>query len=484
MKINLINTSFENIKEDIHIIFLKNLKNLEKSDKKYLNDIGFEAKEAQSVFYKQRLFVGLNKLKEEDLKIACSVAINKLKQTKYKKILISLVSQEKELALEDLIEGLLLGEYAFLKYKKEKIKKKFDVFIDIKNSLIKEDDLKKILNSCSSICENVNMVRDIVNTTAEDFNPKTMSEVARNIARNSSLECKILGEDYLQKNNMNAMYAVGRASRHESQLIHLTYKPKEDKNSNSFSKKEKGVIVLVGKGLTYDSGGLSLKSSLGMINMKCDKAGGAAVLGIMKSLESLACDYEVHGIIGAVENMIGADAFKPGDILIAKNGTSIEVRNTDAEGRLVLADCLCYAQDELKNIDYIFDIATLTGSCITALGSYTTAVMGHNKNLKKKMQKASNQTGELIGVLPYNRYLFPIIKSNIADITNSTGSTGGGTILASMFLDKFIKNKNKNKWLHLDIAGSAFHEKSWAYNKAGASGSSVRLLLKFIKNLK
>lgn len=457
------------IKCDLELITLKTLKNLDKKDKKRLKDLNFSCQANSIEIINNKIFLGLASKKQEDLKIAFSSLVRKLKKTKFK----TLVMYQNELNFEAIVEGLTLGSYEFTKYKSVKVKKEvLEINIVVaENSLsILELELKKYQN----IYKNVNMVRDIVNTSAEDFTPLSMSNKAKEIAKENSLLCKVYGEPYLLKNDMNTMYAVGRASRHESQLIHLTYKPKNPK----------GVVVIVGKGLTYDSGGLSLKSGAGMINMKCDKGGGAAVLGLMSSLKDLNYPFEVHGIIGAVENMIGGDAFKPGDILVAKNKTTIEVRNTDAEGRLVLADCLCYAQDEVENIDYIFDIATLTGACITALGSYTTAVMGHSNKLKKKIFKASRDSGELVGELPFNRYLFPIIKSNIADITNSTGSAGGSSILASMFLDKFIKKENKNKWLHFDIAGSAFNDKGWGYHSSGATGAGVRLLLKFLKNLK
>ncbi len=217
-----------------------------------------------------------------------------------------------------------------------------------------------------------------------------------------------------------------------------------------------------------------------MISMKCDKSGASSVLGIMNTLNAIECEYEVHGVIGAVENMIGGDAFKPDDILKAKNGKTIEVRNTDAEGRLVLADCLCYAQDNIKNIDNIFDFATLTGACIIALGEYTSAVMGHSKKLKKKIELSAENSGELVGFLPFNRYLPTMIKSNIADIVNSTSSKAGASITAALFLDNFIKKENKNKWLHFDIAGPAYREKEWGYNPYGATGVGVRMILDYL----
>lgn len=355
---------------DINIVVLKSLKELKKEDKHLLKQSGFNAKEGEVLFQKKRLYVGANKLKGEDLKIAFSNAIKAILKTKYINIKISLVNKDKELNLKEIVEGLVLGSYSFNKYKSKKEEKELNVFIDNKDSKHKKTDLQNELNETIAICESVNLVRNIVNTTPEDFTPITMAEKAKEISFANGLECKIKGEEYLEKHGMNAMLAVGRASRHESQLIHLTYKPKNPK----------GKIVLVGKGLTYDCGGLSLKSAEGMVSMKCDKSGASAVLGVMNSLNAISCEYEVHGILGAVENMIGGDAYKPDDVLVARNGKTIEVRNTDAEGRLVLADCLCYAQDEIKDIDYIFDLATLTGACIIALGEYTTGVMGHNKN--------------------------------------------------------------------------------------------------------
>jgi len=471
MEIKLFNSNKKNIKNDLELVVLENLKNIDKKISKKLKKIGFEGKESQECFFENKLYIGATSLKNEDLKIAFSHAIRVLQKTKFENILISLVGQ-KELNIKDLTEGLILGAYTFQDYKSKKKESKVTIFIDVKDSKKSLEELNKDFEETNKICNSVNMVRTIVNTTPEDFYPKSFSKKAKELAYENNLECKILGEEYLLDNGMNAMLAVGRASRHESQLVHLTYKPK----------KPKAKVVIVGKGLTYDAGGLSLKQN--MVSMKCDKSGGSAVLGILEAVAKLKLDVEVHGIIGAVENMIGGDAYKPDDVLKAKNGVTIEVTNTDAEGRLVLADCLCYAQDEIKDIDSIFDVATLTGACIVALGEYTTGVMGHSEKMKKKIQKASNKSGELVGFLPFNRYLPPMLKSNIADIVNSPGSRAGSSITASLFLDKFIKKENKNKWLHLDIAGAAYREKVWGYNSFGGTGASVRLLVEYIKGIR
>ena len=477
MNIKLINTNKENIEENIEIVLIKNLKKVDKKDKKVLKSIDFTKTSKKTFLHlaSKKLYVHCTAFKGEELKVLLSNTIRELKQYKFKSLKIAIVQENKELAIKDICEGLILGNYVYERYKAKKTKFKTNIFIDIKASKKELKSLELEFKNTRIITSSVNMVRDIVNTTAEDYTPETMSEDAKKIAKENDLTCKIYGEDYLQKNNMHTMLAVGRASRHESKLIHLHYKPKT---------KALGKVILVGKGLTYDSGGLSLKPTSGMINMKLDKGGGSAVLGVMNSLRELNYPYEVHGIIGAVENMIGGDAFKPGDVLYAKNKVSIEVRNTDAEGRLVLADCLCYAQDEIKDIDYIFDVATLTGACITALGTYSTGIMGHSDKLKNKMKKASFNSGELVAELPFNSYLKPIINSKIADISNSTGRAGGASILAALFLDRFIKQENKNKWLHLDIAGPSYAESPWGYNSYGATGAGVRLILEFINNLK
>ena len=300
-----------------------------------------------------------------------------------------------------------------------------------------------------------------------------MAELAKKIAKDSNLECTIHGEKYLEKNGMNAMLSVGRASIHESKLIHLAYKPENAKKK----------VVLVGKGLTYDSGGLSLKPADYMVTMKSDKSGGSAVLGIMSAVAKLNLPIEIHGIVGAVENMIGGDAYKPDDVLKAKNGKTIEIRNTDAEGRLVLADCLCYAQDEIEDIDYIFDYATLTGACVVGVGEYTIGVMGNDTILKRDVVANTLQAGEYATTLPFNRFLRKTIKSEIADICNIANTRYGGAITAGLFLDNFIYEENKDKWAHLDIAGPAFVEKAWGYNPHGASGAGVRATLQFFKNL-
>ena len=220
-----------------------------------------------------------------------------------------------------------------------------------------------------------------------------------------------------------------------------------------------------------------------MVTMKMDKAGACATLGMIKAASELKIETEVHVFIGAVENMIGGDAYKPDDVLLTRSGKTVEVRNTDAEGRLVLADVLDFAQTRVE-ADYLFDFATLTGACMVALGQYTTGVMGHSNRLKHNISKSASASGELTAPLPFNRHLKTLLKSGIADLSNISSKPYGGAITAGLFLDNFIKKENKEKWLHFDIAGSAYTETPWDCNVYGGTGAGVRMISEFLKNLK
>ncbi len=465
-----LNLTTKKIDVDVEIILVKNKKI--KSDKEILELLKFTGKDEECVLLAEskKIFVGCQTNDSDNIRIAVATAIKKLNTTNFKSASIKCKDN-----LSAFVDGCELGNYSFEKYKSKKDNESDN---EEKNIYIEVDDINKEIQKefeqAVAVCNAVNLVRDFVNTAPDDFYPSVMAQEAIKISSNNKLECKILDEDYLEQNGMGAMLAVGRASRHRSKLIHLSYKPK---------KKAKKKVVLVGKGLTYDSGGLSLKPSDFMTTMKSDKSGGSAVLGIMNVISSLNLPIEVHGIVGAVENMIGGDAYKPDDILTAKNGTTIEVRNTDAEGRLVLADCLCYAQDEISDIDYILDFATLTGACVVGVGEYTNGIMGNNNELNQKVVNDALKSGELACMLPFNRYLKKTLKSEIADICNISNTRYGGAITAGMFLDNFIKEEYKQSWVHIDIAGPAYVEKAWGYNPYGASGAGVRLAVEFLKSL-
>ncbi len=372
------------------------------------------------------------------------------------------------------MEGALLGSYRFERYKSKKEEHQQRTLIisleDYSDKHLNLAPAQKAVEEAIMIIEATNMAKDIVNTAPQDMTPAKLAERAEQIAAEyDDVTCTIGDAAFLEAQGMGAFLAVARASSNPPRLIHLVYAPQEAQKR----------IVFVGKGLTYDSGGLSLKPSEHMVTMKSDKSGAAAALGILKGAAALKLPFEVHAIIGACENMIGGNAYKPDDILTAKNGTTIEVRNTDAEGRLVLADCLCYAQEQYP--DYLFDLATLTGACVVALGEYTTGVMGHDSTLKHEVLSATSKSGELASTLPFNRYLKKLLKSEIADISNIASSRYGGAITAALFLDHFIDEAYKSRWIHLDIAGPAYVEKAWGYNAPGASGAGVRMCLYWLK---
>lgn len=471
MSIKLINKNISDIDSEILIEFLKKDELAECEHSDILQKAGFKAEQDTTCFLYEKgiLFCGVDSKKSDDLRSAASCMIKMLKSSNYKSAKISVISKS---TLSALVEGIVLGGYEFNEYKSEPKKAALEE-ISLAVNDFDFSELETIFNETLIVANATCFTRDIVNRAPQEINPQTLAHVAQTLAYDNSLLCNILQEDDLAKENMNAMLAVGRASVHGSALIHLAYKPANPKK----------VITLVGKGLTYDSGGLSLKVPTSMVTMKMDKAGACAVLGIIKAVSELKLDIEIHAFIGAVENMVGGNAYKPDDVLVSRSKTTIEVRNTDAEGRLVLADVLDYAQDKVK-ADYIFDFATLTGACMIALGQYTTGLMGHSHKLKHDISRAGSDAGEMISSLPFNRHLKKLLKSEIADISNTASKPYGGAITAGMFLDKFIRDENKNKWMHFDIAGTAYTETPWDCNVYGATGAGVRLMCEFLRDIK
>jgi len=464
MNINLVNKTKSDIK--VRYFTKDDLKNSKYY--KRLNLFGFKADEDSICFLHEKnlLACGVKDYTQDNLRSVTSVAIKALKSSNYKSTSFDVDST----TIKAIVEGIVLGGYEFNNYKSTTKKSALkNIYLQTQDM----DSVQKTFQEVIIVAEATCFTRDIVNTTPQDLNPITFAKLAKKLAKENSLECNILGEKELKEERLNAMLAVGRASIHDSKLIHLVYKPKNAKK----------IITLVGKGLTYDSGGLSLKPATSMVTMKMDKAGGCAVLGMIKAVSELKLDVEVHIFIGAVENMIGGNAYKPDDILTSRSKKTIEVRNTDAEGRLVLCDVLDYAQEKVK-ADYIFDFATLTGACMVALGSYTTGIMGNSKRLKHEFLKCGSKSGELVSSLPFNKHLKKLLKSDIADISNVASKPYGGAITAGLFLDNFIKEENKNKWLHFDIAGSAYTESPWDCNVYGGTGAGVRMMSEFLKNIK
>lgn len=481
MKIEIKDKKLKEIQADLEIVFVldKELDHKFIEDKKELKKLNFEGGQDSTCLlaHSDRLYVGLDSLESFNLRVGAAKAIKAMKSTNYKSIKVASYIDQDESSIKAMVEGFVLGKYSFEKYKSKKSQHTIESitistqsFNDNKPNM---EQAKEMIKSAKVVATSTNFTRDIVNTTPDDCYPEVMADIATNLAKEHGLSCTILKPSELKEQKMETLLAVARASRHRPRVIHLAHKPK----------KPKAVVSIVGKGLTYDSGGLSLKPSDFMVTMKADKSGGSAVLGIMRAVAKLDLPIEVHGFVGAVENMIGGDAYKPDDVLVAKNGKTIEVRNTDAEGRLVLADVLGYAQQEVK-ADYLFDMATLTGACVVGVGEYTSGVMSNNKEVSDLVLNASEKvSGELVTKLDFNRYLKGTLKSKIADICNISSTRYGGAITAGLFLSEFIDEDHKDKWAHIDIAGPAFVEHEWGENPAGASGAGVRLMLSVLESL-
>lgn len=312
--------------------------------------------------------------------------------------------------------------------------------------------------------------RDLVNEVPSEMSPGALKEAAEGIAKSSKgVTIKVLNRAQAKKLGMNAFLAVASGSTTEPYFLHLTYTPPKP------SKKE---VVLVGKGITFDSGGLSLKPSDGMITMKADMGGAATVLGVFSELDALEPAVTVHGVIATCENMPSGSAYRPGDVVRAMNGTSIEVLNTDAEGRVTMADSLSYASKLEPNA--IIDLATLTGACVVALGEEIAGVMTDDDRLAKRVDDAASATGEPFWRLPLFAGYDKLIDSKIADVQNIGSSRWGGALTAGLFLKRFVEPSIP--WMHLDIAGPAFAERGYlSYVPYGGTGSGVRTLMEVLR---
>ena len=366
-------------------------------------------------------------------------------------------------------EGLMLGSYSFQKYKKEKdlFKDKLKVEIIAPSKDFSKE--KRVVENTLIITEVINECRDLINEPGSIHTPEYLAKKAKNVGVENHLKVTVLNEKDLKKKGYNGLLAVGKGSANPPRLIVIEYKPK---------KLSKHHICLVGKGLTFDSGGICLKPQQDMWRMKGDMSGGAAVIYTMAIIGKRKPAVRVTGIIPATENTIDANAQKPGDIIKAKNGKFIHVINTDAEGRLILTDGFAKAS-EVK-ATHIIDVATLTGAVIGALGNNITGIFGNDKELVNYIIKCGEKTGENYWELPLFAEYKELLKSNVADIDNIGSSPYAGAITAALFLQEFIPEKTK--WAHLDIAGTFMRSKPYKYYREGAVGVSIKTLIEAIMN--
>ncbi len=484
MQISIKKSKIEAIKADFEAIFIvkKDLKHkfIRPEDKKEFGFYKFEGDGVLVLPHKKRVYVGIKGLCAEQLRLGAAKVFNALKGLNVKSVkLASYIGECHKNSFSAIAEGFILGSYKYDKYISEKKSVSLNSVIIAtgeeysgKTPNIEHAELG--IKHATAISVATNWAKEIVNEIPQNYTPLSFEKDAKNLAKSSkNISVKVLDEKDLQSENMGAFLAVNRASIHPPRLIHLKYTP---------SKTPLMRVVYVGKGLTYDSGGLSLKPADYMVTMKADKSGAAAAMAIIKAASELDLPFEIHSVLGATENMIGGDAYKPDDILVSRSGKTIEVRNTDAEGRLVLADCLDWAQTELKP-DLLIDMATLTGACVVGLGEYTSGVIGNNYELQNEFKQFAQKSGEYLTILEFNDHLRELIKTKIADVCNVSSARYGGAITAGLFLDTFIRDEYKDRWLHLDIAGPAYVEKEWGYNAFGATGAGVRANLYYLLKL-
>jgi leucyl aminopeptidase len=363
------------------------------------------------------------------------------------------------------VEGALLGTYSFDRYKREKNGRAVEALRVVAPDARVAREAEAGVRRGEVFAQATALARDLVNMPANDVHPTHLAQVATRIAREARLRLRVLDRAACQRMGMGAFLGVAAGSAQAPKFIHLTYAPGRPGRR----------VALVGKGITFDAGGLDLKTAEGMLRMKDDMSGAAAVLGVMKALAVLGAPVEVHGLIAATENMPSGSALRPGDILRAMNGTTIEVGNTDAEGRLTLADALAYANARVKP-DEIIDVATLTGACVVALGPLCAGLFASDQALADRLLAAADRAGERLWQLPLIEEYREHLKSEVADL-NNVGPRGGGAITAGLFLKEFA---GATPWAHLDIAGPAFSEKDLPLAPKGGTGAAVRTLLTYL----
>ncbi len=379
------------------------------------------------------------------------------------------VTSEYQSVVSALAEGAILAMYKYDKY----ISKKPDAAPDLQQITLCTQNAtnlragRKAIKWAQTVCDATCLARDLANAPGNEIYPETLADAARLSAERCSYNATILDEREIKELGMGGVMGVSQGSTHPPRFIILEY-----------GDLKKSPVVLVGKGVTFDSGGISIKPSAGMAEMKMDMSGAAAVIGTFEAVAQLKLPVHIVGLIPCVENMPSGSSIRPGDIIRHFNGKTSEVDNTDAEGRLVLADALAYAEKYKPSA--VIDLATLTGAVVVALGHHASGMLGNDEALMEKLNLAGEATYERVWQLPMFDEYEELIKSDIADVKN-TGGRWAGTITGAWFLKKFI---GSYKWVHLDIAGTAMLEENGAYTQRGASGFGVRLLAEFLRRWK
>jgi leucyl aminopeptidase len=398
------------------------------------------------------------KFTPEKLRRAAALAAQKARDLNLAEVSLELPAGDAGENAQAAVEGVALALYAYKRYKSSPAK-------PLKLATVRVDGPEEGIRRGELYARATTLARDLVNDPPSVCTPRYLADAARRAAgRGSSI--KVLDEKRIRKMGMGGLLGVAIGSTEPPRFVHLSYRAPGAKKT----------VALVGKGITFDSGGLCIKPADGMLHMKDDMSGAAAVIGIFSVLAELKPRVNVHGIFAATENMPGGSAYKTRDVLRALNGKTMEIINTDAEGRLVLADALSYAT-RLKPAE-IIDLATLTGACVVALGPEISAVFTADEKLRKALMDSAQRQGEKLWPLPLEDEYWEMIKSDVADMKNS-GGRYGGAITAALFLREFVGEGIR--WAHLDIAGPCLVESDKPYRPAGGTGVMVRTLLRYLE---
>ena len=423
------------------------------------------------------LLVGLgarNGFTSETLRRAMGLAARKLRDAGIDRAAVQVNDALGDDSLSAIVEATILATYTFFKFKPADA----DDLTELKSLTLcipPRADLKtakRIVAEAQILAEATNYAREIGNLPGNVVTPAVLADYARALAKETGVDCKILAKKELEKGGFGGLLAVGAGSANEPHLIVLEY--------NGAGADQTDTIGLVGKAITFDSGGISIKPSDKMDEMKFDKCGGVAVLAIFKAVAQLKLPLHILAVIASAENMPSATSYRPGDIVTSYRGTdkravTIEVLNTDAEGRIVLGDALVYAREH--GAKTMIDFATLTGACVVALGSIAAGLLGNDEALQEKIRASGERTGDRVWPLPLWQEYKDKIKSDVADIKN-TGGRHGGAITAAAFLAKYV---GEIPWAHLDIAGTAWTTEDLPYLTKGATGFGVRLVIDLLR---
>ena len=405
--------------------------------------------------------------RREALRAAAARAVKAARAAGARTLALGWVIEDADAEAQAVAEGAALGAYRFDKYLREKKPLKLQEI-----RLLAPKSAQEAIARGARIAAATCLARDLVNEPAGKVTPGALADAARAVAKEHGLKIEVLGRAQISKLGMNLFLGVAQGSVEEPQLVRMTYEPSRGGKA--------APLALVGKAITFDSGGLSIKTASGMETMKVDMAGAAAVIAAMALVAQEKPPFAVRGYFGACENMPSGTAYKPGDVIEGKNGLSVEVLNTDAEGRLVLADVLAWAVEDKPAA--IVDLATLTGAIMVALGPWIAGLFCNDDAFAAEVQAAAQAAGESVWRMPLPPEMEELIKSPIADLKN-TGGRNGGSINAALFLQHFVKPEKGPKipWAHLDIAGPASIDRERGYNARGGTGAGVRLLAELVR---